>query len=307
MIKPVIKFNVQDTLKVLNFYRLIVVKDLMYSLIIVLSGLASRGLSICIFMVIVKVFLGLFSPEASLDLINQALLFVSSFQMTEQQMLSSMIGLLLLLVVLQNLFSRVNLFVFTQRRRHHIKSLIKKGLNDDMKTNYHLCLDHFPHGYDATLKCCEISLFFLLLLIIILVISPLAGLLVFLIIPLLIGVLVIKNKAEIYTVKELRECREGFNIGSEAFDEYAVLLNKQYSFGRKNIMLSDSLGGLVIVLIMLFFIFGETQTQLHNLSALALVFAIRFAVIYAGELSRHANRLLQQRVVINKVTNTAYL
>jgi len=299
-------FDLQSTRKVLKFYGRVAIQDCFFSMAIIITGLASRILSICVFMAMVKVFLGILSPEQTLVFINNALAYFSIPITTEEGMLNAMIIMLFVLVLLQYISSRLNLFLFTSRRHFLVKKMVSTGLNDNPKMNLHLGIDHFPSGYDGILKCGEIALFFVLLLIVIFSISFVAGMLVFLMIPPLISTLIVKSRKEVHTVKEIREHRQKFDENTGSIDTYNELLNTQYRFARKNIIYSELMGGLVIVAIMLFFFLGNSAIELHDISALVLIFAIRFSVIYAGEFSRHANRLFQQRLIINQVTNPKY-
>ena len=63
--------------------------------------------------------------------------------------------------------------------------------------------------------------------------------------------------------------------------------------------------GVALVLLMISFLNHDTS-GLSSFTALALVFSIRFSVTYAAEFSRHVGRILQQRVVIDKVINISF-
>jgi len=169
-----------------------------------------------------------------------------------------------------------------------------------------MCLNELPQGYDAVLKCCEILLFYLVLFVIIFLISPFAALLTLIAVPLLILLLVIKNRKEVHVTHELRDNRRKIREGGDDYETVISLSSQRDRYNRISTIHAEFFGGIALVLLMLIFLLNFTGQDLNSLAALAMVFAIRFAINYARELSRHASRLLQQRVVIDKIDGSPF-
>ena len=86
-----------------------------------------------------------------------------------------------------------------------------------------------------------------------------------------------------------------------------ILSNTQFNYIRTSAIHSELFGGGALILLMVMFFIYYDEQNLNSLAALALVFAVRFAINYAKELSRHVGRILQQRVIIDQVTNPVFL
>ena len=301
------RFDVQGSKKVFTFYYHILRGDLGFSVLIVLTGLFARFLSLGLFMLIIKVFLSVMNPKTSVEMVNSILLRFTDYQLNSTFMLQLMLGALILLIVIQYLVAKYNLNLFLARRKYLINHALNSKLSEDAKTHLQLCLDHLPQGYDGILKCGEILLFYLVLFTVIFFISPLGALFTIAIVPFLILLLVIKNRKEIYIMNEARQHRHRVMNMEGDVKKAVILSNTQFNYIRTSAIHSELFGGGALILLMVMFFIYYDEQNLNSLAALALVFAVRFAINYAKELSRHVGRILQQRVIIDQVTNPVFL
>ena len=301
------KFDFHGSKKVFAFYCRLLRSDFWFSILIVLTGLFTRFLSLGLFMLMIKVFLSVVNPKTSTEMINRILLRFSDYQMGSVLMLKLMLGTLVLLILVQYLVSKWNLNLFLARRKAMINYALNSKLNEHEKTHLQLCLDHLPKGYGGVLKCCEILSFYLILFAVIFAISPIGALFTIAIVPFLIALLVIKNRKEIHAINESRLHRKKVTSMDGDLKKVVELSNVQFSYVRVSAINSEFFGGAALVLLMLMFFIYYDANNLNSLTALALVFAIRFAINYAKELSRHVGRILQQRVIIDKITNSSFL
>ncbi len=296
-----------ESRKVLVFYYRLMVRDFAFSLLIILTGLIGRVLNLVVFMLIVKVFLSVVNPQSSVEMVNRILLRVTDYQLESLAMLQLMLVILTVLIFVQYFISEFNLKLFLARRTILVNYALASSLNDHQSTHLHLCLDHLPPGYDAILKCCEIILFYMILFVAIFFVSPFAALLTITIVPMLIVLLVIKNRKEVHSINEFRVNRASAKTMDDDVSAVIKSSNQQFSHLRKSVVHSEFFGGIALVFLMFIFLFNYDGGNINSLGALALVFAVRFSITYAGELSRHAGRILQQRVIINKVTNADFM
>ena len=121
-------------------------------------------------------------------------------------------------------------------------------------------------------------------------------------------VLVIKNRNEIHVLKDFQKLRKRVIDHPESLEEVVSLSNSHSRYGRKSVINSDFFGGIALLFLMLaLFVNQDGSSDINYLATLALVFSVRFSILYAAEFSRHAGRILQQRVIIDKVTNEKFL
>ncbi len=126
------------------------------------------------------------------------------------------------------------------------------------------------------------------------------------IIPILLALLLLKGRKEIFIVQDMRDRRKNITSLDDDIMGVVDLANKQYQYNRNSIINSEFFGGLAIVVMMIVFSLWFKADGFGGIAALGLVFSIRFAVVYAGELSRHLGRLLQQRTIMDKIVNNPF-
>ena len=120
--------------------------------------------------------------------------------------------------------------------------------------------------------------------------------------------ILLKGRKEVFVIQELNENRKKISSLDDDFQRVISLGNDSYMFSRNSIIYADLLGGLGIIIVMLFFAYMKDFDTfgLSDITSLILVFGVRFAIMYAGEFSRILNRLLQQRVIIEKISNPPF-
>lgn len=298
--------SLDGTRRVFRFYRILLALRPLSAVMLVLSGLATRVLSVGVFVLIVKVFLTILDPNSSAVVVNAFINDYFEYEVHQDVMIRAMLIGLSALLCCQYFISKFNLWLFLKTKEKIVHSVLKTPLNEHKATHIHICLDYIPMGLDGALKCIEICLFYGLLVMGIFVINPLLGMLLLIVAPLLLMILVMNGRKEVYVVREIRELRQQVNEPEEA-EEVIKLGSKQYSFIRASIINSEFFGGFAIVIMMLLFMLWFDQSKIESIAALVLVFSVRFAVIYTGELSRHLGRLLQQRIILTKVSNRSYV
>jgi len=115
--------------------------------------------------------------------------------------------------------------------------------------------------------------------------------------------MLIKGRKEVHVQAEMHKQRKNIKTLDDDIEVLLELNKRTYLYGRNSVIYADLLSGLAIVCLILVFYFIDTVSDsdgLQGIAALFLVFSVRFAIVYAGELSRLLGRVLQQRVIIEK-------
>ncbi|RBP51486.1 hypothetical protein [Arenicella xantha] len=292
-----------DSMQVLKFYLQLLAKRPMATLFLVFLGFLVRGLSVVVFVLIVKVFLSVIDPSSIVKVVNQ---FASGYGLAEinqSNLLYALVIILVVLIVAQYVLNKVYLFFFLHYRTATISGLLLSPLNDHVPMHLHICLDKVPIGYEGVIKSLEILLFYFFLFSGIFLINPLAGLLVLLLVPIMLALMLLKGRKEVFVHTEMQQCRKAVLSMDDDYLRALQLINENYMFGRNSIIYSELFGGISIVIMMIAFMlwYSERQFGFSGVAALFLVFGIRFAVVYAGELSRVLSRVLQQRIIVEKI------
>lgn len=293
-----------EPLAILVFYCKLLRQKPFASALVILLGFIARALTVVVFVLVLKVFLSIFEPESSIKIANSFLLGMTGGEFNQSQILIGLVSILSILVLLQFAINKLNLHLFLKLRASLISFLLARQLNEHVLTHLNICLDKVLHGFDAVIKSSEIVLFYLVLLSVIFYLSPLAGVLVVVIVPLIVFIMLIKGRKEVHVQTEMQAERKKI-VGLDDDMESFFQLNRQtYLYGRNSVINADFLGGLSIICLILVFYFMAPNNEgegLRGLTALFLVFSVRFAIVYAGEFSRLLGRILQQRVIIDKI------
>jgi len=306
------KLNLQEPLKAVEFYlRILLIKKYL-ALAVIFIGIVVRFLSVFIFALTLKVFLTIIDPGVLLDTFNQLLYHYAGFTLNAAKFQIVLILILFSLICFQFLLNKLYLRQYLILRRHLVEWLLDRPLNDNTNMHLHICLDKFPMGFDSIIKSLEILVFYFFLLIGIFFISFLAGFLVILVVPVIILVMVVKSRKEIFVQQEMHNMRKEVTDLTSDIDTLLDLSNQHYSYARNGVTFSDFLSGAAIVvtmslLLLIDFADAGLSENIVGFTALILVFCIRFAVTYAGELSRSLNKLLQQRIIIENVVNSPFV
>jgi len=290
---------------ILTFYFQLLKQRLLFSILVIFLGFVGRALTVVVFVLVLKVFLSILEPESSVAITNHFLLDTLGFELEQQQVLMGLVSVLSVLIMFQFLINKLNLFLFLKLRAALLSFVLESKLNNHTLTHLNICLDKIPQGFDAVVKSSEIVLFYSVLLSAIFYLSPLTGFLVLFIVPSIVFIMLIKGRKEVHVQAEMHAKRKEIKSLDDDIDAFLHLNEQTYLYGRNSLIYADLLGGLAIISLILVFYFispQESGSGLRGLAALFLVFSVRFAIVYAGELSRLLGRVLQQRVIIEKIS-----
>lgn len=302
------KISITESLEVVYFYLNLLRQAPFQVSFMVFLGFLTRALSVLIFVLIVKVFLSVIDPDSVLKVINSMPELVIFQELSSAKFVYILVSVLLSLVLLQFLLAKFHLIIFLKIRTYLITILLNKPLNEHAPTHLHICLDKIPQGYDAIIKSAEILLFYVFLFLGIFYINPLAGVLLTLLVPIILVLILYKGRKEVHNQAAMLDSRKQVSDTNEGVDDFLSLFNQNYIHGRNSVIYSDFLGGAAIILLMIVFMFWYKNAELGfgGLTALFFVFSMRFAILYAGELSRFISKLLQQRVMIEKIQHKPF-
>lgn len=105
--------------------------------------------------------------------------------------------------------------------------------------------------------------------------------------------------------QEMVQSRKKILSTNDDISSFVALGAETFKYARNSVTYAQFFAGLALVSMMFLFMFmspgDETKNHLVGLPALILVFSIRFAFLYAGELSRSLSRVLQQRVFFENI------
>lgn len=274
----------------------------------IVTGFLLRGLSILIFVLVLRIFLNIMEPTSGLDSINGFLLEHYETQIDEKIMLTLLLGGLTSLILIQFVLGKINLWITLSTRERVLTILINNSMNDHRETHLHVSIDHIPPGYDAIIKSSEILLFYGVLLLCIFYMSPLMGMIILVAVPLVLGLLLIKGRKEVFVTQEFREVRKRYQETNceQDLEKMISLSNQSFSFPFTDMINSQFSSNMAIVLIMVCFLFFYENFEYHGLAAVILVFSIRYSLVYAAELSRLLSRVLKQRTIVTKIETNPF-
>ena len=211
------RISIEGSKKVLLFYLKFLNEFKWRSFLLIFSGFLLRGISIFIFVLILKIFMTIIDPNASLETLNNFLTNNFNYTVNEDTMLLSLLGGLTGLIVFQLIIGMINLALSVGARAKLVEYCLRNPLNVHRDTHLHIAIDHIPPGYDAIIKSSEILFFYVILFICIFYMSPLMGLAVLISVPLVLVLLLIKGRKEVFITQEFRELRKNYlpDSGSE--------------------------------------------------------------------------------------------
>lgn len=292
------KLDASKAWKLLLFYFRLMAVYPQRSIIAVLSGFCYRVLNIGIFVLILKIFLMIIDPSSALELLNK-IAPNSSLNIDDPQLVAaSLLGFLALIIVIHFIVGKINLAMLRFIRHQLQLKGPQLALHENLANRRNISLDQLPIGFESIVKVSEILLFFVFVMTTIFWMNVFLGMLVILTVPVFVAFLVIRGREEIFVLTELRESRQ--QIGQLSEDEYASPVMKSaehFALTRNNLLYSDFIGGLLLAAIMTGFLFYN-QEVFSSLSSLILIFSLRFALVYAKELSNVMRRLVQQRTLL---------
>jgi hypothetical protein len=240
----------------------------------------------------------MFDPVSAVTLINNFLDKVYLDPITAANLTTYLIIILLMFIFIQFLISKINLLMFRYLRHDVISDLCQRPMMDSASQKNSFIYDHYLYGFEALMRSFEILMFYVFLLIFIFSVNPIMGLAVIVLVPMLVGLLVFKNRKEAFVQNAIHESREK---SVEPDSDPLVPLtyyDEQLVFRINNDISAELLGGLTIVFIFFIYVANQDQFSSYGVMALLLVFSIRFAILYAGELSRQLNVVLKLRTVL---------
>lgn len=305
------KLNTRESLGAIKFYVCLLIREPLLSMMLITTGVVVRFMTVFVFVLTFKVFLTIIDPSVSLDVVNKLIRNFLGRDISASELQFWLILALLFFICVQFAFNKIYLKQYLSLRRLIVNWLLKKDLNDHRPMHLHICLDKFPMGFEGVVKSTEILVFYLFLLIGIFIINSLAGLLVVIVVPIMIFVMLVKSRKEIHVQKEMQAARSKSLEEEGEIATVLTLASENYAFGRNGLTYTEFFGGLAIVVMMssllFFYSIGDGMAEkIAGLTALLLVFCIRFAIVYAGELSRSLGKVLQQRVIIESILNSPF-
>ncbi len=308
ILKRFFGYEFEGLLGILGFYLRLLPLEPLRSFLLITTGVLVRSISVIVFVLTFKVFLSVIQPESvrylldlfiesgfDLDVVRFNLFFVIYF----------LVGTLFALIVVQFLLNKVYSHLFLSMRTRLMRSLVVAPITSNEKLNLHICLDHFPIGFDGIIKTSEIIVFYFFLIAGIFYLNIYAGLLVLILLPFIIVIIVIKGRKEVHVRQEMVQSRKKILSTNDDISSFVALGAETFKYARNSVTYAQFFAGLALVSMMFLFMFmspgDETKNHLVGLPALILVFSIRFAFLYAGELSRSLSRVLQQRVFFENI------
>lgn len=298
------RHSLEDPLRVLRFYSRLLRSYPALSLFVIVVGFLVRGVSVVVFVLTLKVFISILDPDAALNVINQVLVQQGWSPLTTNGLVSVMVGALSILICSQFALNKIGAYSFLHLRSKILNRLLESPINQDARVHFNICLDRVPLGLEAVVKVCEILLFYVVLIANIFFWSVLSGVLVLIIVPIIIFLMLAKGRKEVHLTVNMQQERRDIAEFDDDCDEYLRLKKQTYLIARNNVVYADLFGGLAIVFLTLAFVFMGPSIGggVTGVTALLLVFSIRFAIVYAGELGRQLGKVLQQRVIVEKIT-----
>lgn len=240
-------------------------------------------------------------PQSAVNLINDFLRTISVDILTTSNLSDYLISILFVFILLQFCISKVNLILLRKLRNSVMTELFERLSSLSITRRNNVLYDYYLHGYEAIIKSFEIVLFYIFLLIYIFTMSIVMGWTVIVLVPILVGLLVFRNRKEAFVQDNIRESREESSKNSDNQLKPMRHYDKQLNFRVNNIISSDILGGITIGVIFMIYVEYKSQFSSYGVLVLLLIFSIRFAVLYAGELSRQLNVVLRLRAVLKYI------
>ena len=262
-------------------------------------GFLRRLVSIANFALMIKIFLTMFNPNASVALINEFLVKLQQPTISAENLTTYLILILLTSILLQFTLNKVNLILFLRLRRAVISRLSQTSNATLGQNHLSFIYDHYIHGFEALVRSFEILIFYAFLLIFIFTVNTTIGLAVIILVPILVGLLVFKNRKEAFVQTAIRQARKHSAISDTDHLLPLMMYDRQLKYRVNNEISADVLGGLTITFIFYLYSLNQSQFSSYGVVALLLVFSIRFAVLYAGELSRQLNVALKLRTALD--------
>lgn len=305
------KFNTRESLGAVKFYACLLSREPLPAFLLIATGVLVRFMTVFVFVLTFKVFLTIIDPNVSLVVANTFIHDVIGRNVSATEFQLALISTLLFLIGIQFALNKIYVNQYLKLRHRIVTRLLKKPLNDHRPTHLHICLDKFPQGYEGLVKSLEILVFYFFLMIGIFFINAFAGLLVVTVVPAMIVLMLIKSRKEIHVQKEMQSARKKVLEQESEIERVLSLASENYAFGRNGLTYTEFFGGIAIVIMMSALLFFYTMDdgitdKIAGLTALLLVFCIRFAVVYAGELSRSLAKVLQQRVIVESILHSPF-
>lgn len=305
------KLNLREPLGAIKFYVRLLLRKPSSLLLLITLGVIVRFMTVFVFVLSFKVFLTIIDPNVSLAVANKFIYISLGRDISASEFQLALIFTLMMMIAIQFALNKFYLRQYLSLRLIIVRWLLKKPLNDHHSMHLHICLDKYPQGFEGVVKSVEILVFYLFLLVGIFFMNFIAGLLVVIVVPLMIAIMLVKSRKEIHVQKGMQDARKKALEQESEIENVLSFANENYAFSRNGITHSEFFGGIAIVLTMsalLFFytLSDDVTEKIAGFTALLLVFCVRFAIVYAGELSRSLGKVLQQRVIIDNILNSPF-
>ena len=264
---------------------------------VVFSGMLNRVFDILTFVLIIKTFVTLIDPgtfESQIEKLEEMLGF--NLLMPNMSISATLIVIVIVVVLTNYIVGVVGLKILMRVRRKLQINGPKLNIFDNEYQNRQFSIHHLPDGYESITKIVQICFFFLALIPIVFYLNLLVGAMIALSVP-IFTLIVIFHQRRIFQLRlDAQKSKE--NLGEMDEDEYSESTRKDSKhiyYNRSNTLISNILSGLTLIVIIIAFYSQDQSKQIDTITALFLIFSMRFSLIYARELSVTISQLINQR------------
>lgn len=283
---------------VLDYYFVSMHGYLIRVFLISILGLTLRLLSILTFALIIKIFLSMFDQEATTLLVNNILAKLSFAAAAPSDLWFYLVLPLAVFTGVQYFLGKFYLLLFRNVRGQLMIKMLTSDSHASLHDKASFVYDYFLHGFEALIKSLEIILFYLILILFIFIVNFTMGVSVVILVPILVFVLVFRDRKEAFVQDAIKISREIIDQDKETLLAPIKHYDQQLNYRINGVIASELFGGMALVIIFMVYVKYHEQFMGYGLLPLLLIFAIRFAVLYAGELSRQLSVVFRLRAVL---------
>ena len=264
---------------------------------IVVSGMLNRVFDILTFVLIIKTFVTLIDPgtfESQIEKLEDMLGF--NLFVPDMSISASLIIIVILVVLSNYVVGVIGLKILMRVRTKLQINGPKLNIFDDEYQNRQFSIHHLPDGYESITKIIQICFFFLGLIPFIFYLNVLVGVMIALSVPIFTLIVIIHQRKIFQLRLDAQKSKE--NIGEMDESEYSETARKDTRhiyYNRSNTLIANILSGLTLIVIIIAFFSQGQSNQIDTITALFLIFSMRFSLIYAREFSDTMSKLINQR------------
>jgi hypothetical protein len=294
------KIDLSNSVLLTKEYFKLLSKHPGYAISITLLGFLKRGFNILIFVSSIRILMMIIKPDSLGASLEGVGIQQDAFSNLLDGSIYSPIILLTTLIAFQYLIGKSKVYWTCKYRSILYTKLSKENGSELNKDKLNLFLDKILPGCTALMSSLEICLFYLLFMFILLYINTLIGIFTVFAAILAVAYLVYSTKTEIFKKSELSKLKFEKDLEPH-LGNIEVLSNDIFKYSE-NIQTSAQLvTGFALVAIMLLVTMLD-DLNINGFLVIFLVFALRYSMTYALELSRLIGRVLQQRTKLEPIT-----